>query len=125
MTTREKGSTIVVGDMVIVKYDKVKKYFWKLAIVEQLIKGKDGHVQAAVFKVGQSNSSRMGVTIKRSIKHLYPIEVKADDTKMNLMRGWRILQDQRKLHLETITVWNPLALEKTGGPDVKQPFELN
>ena len=53
--------------------------FWKLAIVEQLIEGKDGHVQAAVIKVGESNSSRKGVTLKRSIKHLYPIEVKADD----------------------------------------------
>ena len=49
--------------------------------MEQIIEGKDGHVQAAIIKVGESNSSRKAVTLKRSIKHLYPIEVKANDTE--------------------------------------------
>ena len=76
--TRVKGPTIAVGDMIIVKDDKVKWSFWKLAVVKQLIESKDGHVQAAVIKVGESASSKRGVTLKRSTKHLYPIEVKAD-----------------------------------------------
>ena len=79
-----KGPTIAVRDVVIVKDDNVKRCFWKLAVVEQLIEGKDGHVRAAVIKVGESNSSRKGVTLKRSIKHLYPIEVKADDTELGV-----------------------------------------
>ena len=49
--------------------------------MEQIIEGKDGHVRAAIIKVGESNSSRKGVTLKRSIKHLYPIEIKANDTE--------------------------------------------
>ena len=117
-----KGPTIAVGDVVIVK-DKVKRSFWKLAVVEQLIEGKDGHVQAAVIKVGESASSKRGVTLKRSTKHLYPIEVKADtELESDDMLG--ILQDPRKLLLEA-TTRNPLALERTGGPDIKQPFEVN
>ena len=80
--TRQKGPIIAVGDVVIVKDDKVKRCFWKLAVVKQLLEGNDGHVRAAVIKVGESSdSNRKGVTLRRSIRHLYPIEVKADDTE--------------------------------------------
>ena len=79
--TRQRGTIIAVGDVVIVKDDKVKRCFWKLAVVKQLLEGNDGHVRAAVIKVGESDSNRKGVTLRRSIRHLYPIEVKADNTE--------------------------------------------
>ena len=79
--TRQRGPIIAVGDVVIVKDDKVKRCFWKLAVVKQLLEGNDGHVRAAVIKVGESDSNRKGVTLRRSIRHLYPIEVKADNTE--------------------------------------------
>ena len=43
---KKEGPTIAVGDVVIVIDDKVKRYSysWKLAVVEQIIEGKDGHV---------------------------------------------------------------------------------
>ena len=55
--------------------------FWKLAIVKQLISGNDGHVRAAVIKVGESGPNKRGVILRRSIRHLYPIEVKANEAE--------------------------------------------
>ena len=62
------------------KDDKLKRCFWKLAIVKQLISDNDGHVQAAVIKVGESGPKKHGV-ILRSIRHLYPIEIKANEAE--------------------------------------------
>ena len=111
-------------DVVIVK-DKVKRCFWKLAVAEQLNGGKDGHVRAVVIKVGESNSSRKKVTLKRNIKQLYPIEVKADDTESESDEMLGNPARSKEVLLETATMRNPQALEKTGGTDVKQPFEVN
>ena len=85
-------------DVIKVK-DKVTRCFWKLAVVE-LIEGKDGHIQVAIVKDGELNSSRKGVTLKRSDMHLYLIEGKADNTKPE---SDEMLEDQSKLLLETIS----------------------
>ena len=66
------------------------------AVVEQLNEGKDGHVQAAVIKVGKTNSSRKGVTLKRSDMHLYLTEGMTDNTKPE---SDEMLEDQSKLLL--------------------------
>ena len=52
--------------------------FWKLAKVEHLLTGKDGIVKAALIKV--SNSDRNPRLLKRSVKHLYPLEVKSNES---------------------------------------------
>ena len=67
--------SIEVGDVVVLKNDCTKRAFWKLAVVKSLIEGSDGVVRAAVVKVGsQDGPPRI---LKRSVKHLYPLEVKA------------------------------------------------
>ena len=55
------------GDVVIVLDNKVIIY-WRLAIVEDLIQGRDGHVRAANIKMGNLRTSR-------PIVKLYPLEV--------------------------------------------------
>ena len=55
------------GDIVIV-HDDTARLHWKLAIVEELIKGKDGYVRAANIRMGNYRTSR-------PIVKLYPLEV--------------------------------------------------
>ena len=44
--------------------------FWRLAIVEELLAGTDGHVHAAFIRVGKLG--RQSQSFCQSIKHLYP-----------------------------------------------------
>ena len=77
----DKRPAIAMGDVVIVKDDKLKRCFWKLAIVKQLISGNDGHVRAAVIKVGGSGPNKHGVILRRGIRPIYPMEVKANEAE--------------------------------------------
>ena len=75
--SRINRTEIAVGDVVIVKSDSTNRMYWNLATVEQLLPGKDGMVRAAMFKV--SKRERNPILLKRSIKHLFPIEVNSID----------------------------------------------
>ena len=66
------------GDVVGLKSDTSKRLFWKLAIVDKLLMGVDGHVQAAVIKVSEPQGGTK--LLRRSVKHLFPIEVKVEDS---------------------------------------------
>ena len=54
--------------------------FWKLAIIKSLISSKDGINRAAIVKIASTDKSSFQC-LRRSIKHLYPIEVNANSTK--------------------------------------------
>ena len=71
-----RGAAIRVGD-VILKDDSTKRLFWKLAVVHELLSGRDEQVRAAVIKVGAVDEGKRA-TFLRSIQHLYPIEVHSD-----------------------------------------------
>ena len=60
-----------VGDAVIVKSEQKNRNRWKLAIVTDLIKGRDGITRAAKLRVGSGN-------IERAIQHLCPLELSCD-----------------------------------------------
>ena len=70
-----RGPAIRKGDIVILKDDTTKRLFWKLAVVHELLPGRDGKVRAAVVKVGAADEGKRATFLKRSIQHLYPIEV--------------------------------------------------
>ena len=72
---RSKQPVVKTGDVVIVKDDATKRLFWKLAVVTEVIRGNDNQARAAVVKV----SSLQGKTslLRRSVKHLYPLEVQS------------------------------------------------
>lgn len=46
-----KGVEITIGNIVILKNDTTQRMFWKLAVVEELLPGKDGIMRAARVKV--------------------------------------------------------------------------
>ena len=64
------GVPISVGDVIIMKDDLMKRVFWKLGIMKELVKGRDSQVRAALVKV--PNSSKL---LRRSITHLIPVEL--------------------------------------------------
>ena len=66
-------SPIEVGQMVILKDDTTKRLFWKLAIVEELLPGRDGKIRSVKVKV--SNPSGTSTMLCRSIQHLLPLEI--------------------------------------------------
>ena len=61
----------------MLKFDTSQCLSWILAIVKDLLEGTDGQVRAAVIKV---SDPRGGVKlVRRSIKHIYPIEVRSEE----------------------------------------------
>ena len=73
-----KGPEVAVGDVVILKNDTTKRLFWKLAIVKELLTGIDGNVRAAIVMTTDPNYKSK--QLRRSIRHLIPIEVKAEES---------------------------------------------
>ena len=67
---------IEVGDVVLLKSDKTRRGFWKLARVEELIPGGDGEIRVGRVKV-LSNDNKL-IILRRSITHLIPLEVRAE-----------------------------------------------
>lgn len=72
-----KRPTIAKGDVVVVKDDASKRLFWKLGVVKDLITGDDQQVRAAVVKVSDPKGHTS--LLRRSVRHLYPIEVRDED----------------------------------------------
>ena len=62
-----------VGEIVIVKEDQKPRNTWKLAIVKQLITGRDGVIRAAKLKTAGGNNY-----LERAIQHLFPLELECD-----------------------------------------------
>ena len=72
-----KRPTIAKGDVVVVKDDASKRLFWKLGVVKDLITGDDQQARAAVVKVSDPKGHTS--LLRRSVRHLYPIEVRDED----------------------------------------------
>lgn len=66
--------TISDGDIGIVEDKRVRYPFWKLGIVEQVIPGRDGHVQGASVRIGTTERSGHKL-LRRPVQHLYPFEI--------------------------------------------------
>ena len=64
---------IAVGYMALLYNDSTKSVLWKLAIVKELLPWNEDRIRAAVIQVAGSRT-----LLKRSIKHLIPIEVKSN-----------------------------------------------
>jgi hypothetical protein len=71
-TTGNNSTEIRVGDVVQV-HDDTKRVNWRLAVVQSLIKGKDGLVRAANIKTSTGHTNR-------PVTKLYPVEVKSNST---------------------------------------------
>jgi len=65
--------TISVGDVVIVHEESLPRGFWKLGLVKELFKGRDGVTRGAIVKL--ASKSRRPSFLHRPIQHLYPLEI--------------------------------------------------
>ena len=74
---KDKGPCVRIRDIVILKDENVKRVFWKLAKVVELLKGKDGIARAALTNVATENGPPK--ILKRSITQLIPIEVASSE----------------------------------------------
>ena len=63
-----------VGDVVIVQDSSKPRGFWKVALIHELITGKDRQVRGATLKIGN------GRFMRRSLQLLYPLEIKAKES---------------------------------------------
>ena len=70
-------SQIKCGDIVLLLNEKTRRAFWRLARVEEILAGNDGVVRVAKIRV-LSNDNRVTI-LRRSVKHLIPLEVPSDD----------------------------------------------
>ena len=69
----DRGSSLKVGDVVIVKSAARNRNCWPLGIIETLIVGRDQVVRGAKLRVGETVS-------ERAVQHLYPLELSCDKT---------------------------------------------
>ena len=76
--TSEKPD-IEVGDVVL-KDDQIKRQFWKLARIEELIIGRDGNICAAKVRVPNVKGTSL---LTRHLKHLVPLEVQNRNRVVN------------------------------------------
>ena len=70
-----KGSTLTVGDVVIVHSEDRNRGKWPLGIVEKLYTGRDGVVRGVKLRAG-------GGHLERAVNHLYPLELSCDWTPL-------------------------------------------
>ena len=70
-----KGSTLTVGDVVIVHSEDRNRGKWPLGIVEKLYTGRDGVVRGVKLRAG-------GGHLERAVNHLYPLELSCDRTPL-------------------------------------------
>lgn len=80
----EDRETVQVGDVVTVHEEGSKRSQWKMAVVEQLIKGRDSVVRGARVRLVKKGRPRR---LDRPVQRLYPIEVRCAD--LNVSRGAR------------------------------------
>ena len=72
-----QGCFVKVGDIVLLKDENVRRVFWKLAKIVELLRGKDNIARAALINVAVDNGPPK--ILKRSIKQLIPIEVTSSE----------------------------------------------
>ena len=71
-------ATVLVGDIVLVHSDDRPRGLWRLARVENLLRGADGHVRGAVVRVHFRDTR--STLLRRPLKRLYPLEVTCGDS---------------------------------------------
>ena len=70
-TDGSKDCNLRVGEVVIIRGDEKNRNQWKLGIVQEFIKGKDGIIRGAKLRAGKS-------CLERPVQHLYPLELSCD-----------------------------------------------
>ena len=75
---KKDGPEVKVGDVVLIQEDNVKRLNWPIAVIESLLRGRDGNVRAATVRM--FNKAGKLATTRRAVQRLYRVEVK--DSKL-------------------------------------------
>ncbi len=78
-SNKRDGPVINVGDVVTVKEDNVKRLNWQMALVDEVIKGKDGKSRAAIIRI--MHKAGKITRLKRPVQKPFPIELKTEKPK--------------------------------------------
>ena len=70
---------VAVGDVVIVHEEGLRRSFWKLGCIYELIVGRDGETRGATVKI--AGKSCCFTYLNRPLQLLYPLEVHSTDLK--------------------------------------------
>ena len=102
---------VTVGDMVMIYSDSKKRGFWNMGRIVEPIIGQDGYTRGAVVRVytGQGKAK----LLRRSVKQLYPLEVKEIDSQPSTVP-----------HEETITSEPSLPAEDSEDRDSQPSTEV-
>ena len=73
------GNSISQGDVVVIHEDKIPRQLWKVGRVENLLRGRDGKVRAAIVRTSSEGRAQQ---LQRPIQRLYPIEISAQEPKI-------------------------------------------
>lgn len=77
---RTPNSTpISTGDIVLLKDDTAARAWWKVARVEELLKGRDDKVRAARVTLLGGKTTQRPIVLRRPVQQLVPLEVHKDD----------------------------------------------
>ena len=87
------GKVPKVGDVVTVFEEGVKRNGWKMAVVENLIVGKDKEVRGANVRVITKGRA---VNSSRPVQKLFPIEITTDTSEISDVSRERITRSQRR-----------------------------
>ena len=93
--TGNVGKVLKKGDVVTVYGEGEKRGNWKVAIVEELIVGRDKEVRGAKVKVTGKGKP---VYLKRPIQKLYPLEVQAQPGGNGEERDTHVANSEGALH---------------------------
>ena len=74
---KRAGKEPKVGDVVIVFEEGAKRNSWKMAVIEELIHGRDNKVRGANVRVVTKGKA---LRLSRPLQKLYPIEVRESST---------------------------------------------
>ena len=75
---RSTGDSISHGDIVVVHEDKIPRQLWKVGRIENLLRGRDGNVRAAIVETTSEGRTQH---LQRPIQRLYPIEISSQESK--------------------------------------------
>ena len=60
---------INVNDTVLVIYEKVPRYYWRISIVTQVLPSRDSEIRLAMVRIAKTNA-----ILKRPINNLFAVE---------------------------------------------------
>ena len=92
-----KSNAICKGDIVIVQDESnVKRNTWKIAIVEELVKGKDGETRGA--KVRKASRKGKPEILNRPLQKLYPLEIHCSNVCKEGKDGGKSMEEMLKVN---------------------------